>query len=149
MQSKAKTPKEYLESLPEDRKKAVSGIRKVLLKNLPKGFTEEMGYGMLGFVVPHSIYPPGYHCDPKKPLPFISLASQKNYISLYHMGLYKGPLLTWFQKEWKSVSKKKLDVGKCCIRFKNLDDIPLELIGTLARKMTPQQWIGVYEKNLK
>lgn len=146
MQSKAKTPKEYIDSLPEDRKRAVSGIRKTILKNLPKGFSEVMCYGMLGYVVPHSMYPKGYHCNPKQPLPFINVASQKNYISIYHMGLYKGKLLDWFKREWKSVSKKKLDMGKCCIRFKKFEDVPLDLIGRLASKLTPQKWIEIYEK---
>lgn len=149
MQSKAKTPKEYIDSLPEDRKKAVSTIRKAIIKNLPKGFTEEMSYGMLGYVVPHSIYPNGYHCNPKLPLPFINLASQKNYISLYHMGLYEGELLDWFKKEWEKVSGKKLDMGKCCIRFKKPEDISLNLIGKLCSKITPKKWIAIYEKNIK
>ena len=149
MQSKATTPEDYLESLPEDRKKIVSDIRKVLLKNLPKGFREGMGYGMIGYVVPHSLYPAGYHCDPKLPLPFISLASQKNHIALYHMGLYGGEHLEWFQKEWKKATDKKLDMGKSCIRFKKAEDVPLKLIGELASKITPQEWIAVYEKNLK
>ena len=148
MQSKATTPEAYIESLPADRQKIVSQIRKTLIKNLPKGFQEVMSYGMLGYVVPHAIYPDGYHCDPKQPLPFISLASQKNNISLYHMGLYAGEHLEWFQKEWKKYSDKKLDMGKSCIRFKKPEDVPLELIGQLAAKITPQQWIETYEKNL-
>jgi hypothetical protein len=149
MQSKATTPEEYIASLPEDRRQIISQIRKVLLKNLPRGFQETMGYGMLGYVVPHTLYPGGYHCDPKQALPFISLASQKNHIALYHMGLYGGEHLDWFQKAWKKVTDKKLDMGKSCIRFKKAEDVPLELIGELATKMTPRQWIDVYEKNLK
>jgi hypothetical protein len=149
MQSKATSPEEYIESLPEDRQEIISKIRKVLLKNLPKGFKEVMSYGMLGYVVPHSIYPDGYHCDPKLPLPFISLASQKSHIALYHMGLYGGKHLEWFQKEWQKVSPKKLDMGKSCIRFKKAEDVPIELIGRLAAKITPSEWIEVYEKNLK
>jgi len=149
MQSKATTPEEYIDSLPEDRRKIISQIRKVILKNIPKGFTETMNYGMLGYVVPHTLYPAGYHCDPKQPLPFINLASQKNHIALYHMGLYGGAYLDWFQKEWKKVSGKKLDMGKSCIRFKKPDDVPLELIGELASKITPKEWISIYEKNLK
>jgi Domain of unknown function (DU1801) len=148
MQSKAKTPKEYLASLPDDRKHAVSEIRKVILKNLPKGFEEVMD-GMLGYVVPHSLYPGGYHCDPKTPLPFIGLASQKNYIAFYHMGLYAGAHLEWFQEQWKIVSPKKLDMGKCCVRFKKFEDVPLDLIGQLCAKMKPQQWIDIYESHLK
>lgn len=150
MQSKATTPEAYIAELPDDRQKAISELRNVILKNLPKGFSEGMGYGMLGYFVPHSLYPAGYHCDPKLPLPFLSLASQKNYISLYHMGLYdEGDLLDWFKTQWQTVSKKKLDMGKCCIRFKKPEDIPMELIGELCTKITPQDWIGIYEKNYK
>ncbi len=149
MQSKATTPEEYIKNLPEERKDAITEIRKIILKNLPKGFSECMSYGMLGYVVPHSLYPQGYHCDPKQPLPFISLASQKNYISLYHMGLYEGELLEWFKKEWKKVSQKKLDMGKCCIRFKKFEDVPLQLIGKLVKKVSVEQWITTYERNLK
>ncbi len=146
MQSKAATPQEYIDSLPGERKRAISEIRKVIRKNLPKGFSEVMNYGMLGYVVPSSMYPPGYHCNPELPLPFINLASQKNYISFHHMALYEGPLLEWFRKEWESVSGKKLDMGKCCVRFKSLEDVPLELIGRLVSKITPEQWIEMYEK---
>jgi len=149
MQSKATTPEEYIEALPEDRKKIISQIRKTILKNLPKGFKEEMSYGMLGYVVPHSLYPDGYHCDPKLPLPFISLASQKNFISFYHMGLYGGEYLEWFQKKWKNHSDKKLDMGKSCIRFKKQEDIPLQLLGELCTKIAPQEWIALYERNVK
>ena len=149
MLSKAATPEEYIEGLPEDRKQIMSQIRKTILKNLPKGFKEGMGYGMIGYVVPHSLYPSGYHCDPKLPLPFMSLASQKNFITFYHMGLYGGAHLEWFQKEWTKHSNKKLDMGKSCVRFKKAEDVPLALIGELCAKMTPQQWIDVYEKNLK
>jgi hypothetical protein len=145
MQSKATTPKQYIESLPIDRSRAIAEIRNVILKNLPTGFAEVMCYGMLGHVVPHSIYPAGYHCNPKQPLPFISLASQKNYISLYHMALY-GPLLDWFRKEWKSASGKKLDMGKCCVRFKSLEDVPLDLIGRIVARIMPVQWVRMYEE---
>jgi hypothetical protein len=105
-----------------------------------------MSYGMLGYIVPHSIYPKGYHCDPKLPLPFMCLASQKNYISLHHMGLYEGELLDWFTKKWKTVTDKRLDMGKCCIRFKKTEDIPFALIGELSAKMSPEKWIKIYEK---
>ena len=148
MISKATTPEEYIESLPEDRRKIISEMRKAILKNLPKGFEEVMGYGMLGYVVPHKIFPKGYHCDPSQPLPYISLASQKNHIALYHMGLYASPKMEWLEKEWKKYSSKKLDMGKSCIRFKKAEDVPLELIGTLAAMMTPQEWLRLYEKNL-
>ena len=149
MQSKALTAEEYLDNLPDDRKKIITQLRNTIRKNLPKGFKESMGYGMLCYVVPHSIYPPGYHCDPKLALPFISLASQKNHIAIYHMGLYGGKYLDWFQKEWKNHSDKKLDMGKSCIRFKKPEDIPLDLIAELCTKMTPEDWIALYEQNIK
>jgi len=146
MQSKAKTVDEYIETLPEDRQKAVNDIRKVVNKNLPKGFEEMMSYGMMGWAVPHELYPNGYHCDPKQPLPFMGIASQKNFISVYSMCLYSDDkLLKWFQKEWPKHSSRKLDMGKSCIRFKKIDDIPLKLIGELASKVTPAQWIEIYE----
>ncbi len=150
MQSKAKTVADYIDSLPPERKQIISAIRKAILKNLPKGFHEEMNYGMIGYVVPHKLYPAGYHCDPTLPLPFLGVASQKNFIAIYHMGIYAEPkLLQWFQDEWKAYSTKKLDMGKSCIRFKKPEDVPLDLIGELATKMTPQQWIGIYEKAFK
>lgn len=149
MTSTATSPLAYLASLPDERRPIITAIREQLVKNLPAGFQEGMGYGMLCYTVPHSLYPAGYHCDPKQPLPFISLASQKNYISLYHMGLYEGELLDWFRAEWAKVSKKKLDMGKCCIRFKKPEDVPLDLIGELATKVTPQQWMEYYERVTK
>lgn len=146
MQSKALTVKDYLESLPEDRKKAMNELRKIILKNLPKGYSEEMSYGMIGYVIPHSIYPNGYHCDPKLPLPFMSIASQKNFIAVYHMGVYADEkILKWFTTEYAKHSKTKLDMGKSCIRFKKIDQIPFGLIGELASKMSPKEWIGLYE----
>ncbi len=150
MQSKATTVEDYLKELPEDRKVAMTELRKVILKNLPKGFKEGMGYGMMGYSVPHSKYPAGYHCKPEDPLPFMSLASQKNFIAVYHMGVYSDPkLLKWFTDEFPKHSKTKLDMGKSCIRFKKPDQIPFKLIGELASKMTPDDWIKIYEKNLK
>lgn len=150
MQSTAASPQEYIDSLPEDRKHAMTELRKVILKNLPNGFKEEMSYGMLGYVVPHSSYPSGYHCNPKLPLPFVSIASQKNFIAVYHMGLYADKdLLNWFTTEYSNESKIKLDMGKSCIRFKKSDQIPLKLIGELASKMTPQKWIEIYERGVK
>lgn len=117
--------------------------------NLPNGFEEQISYGHIGFVVPHSMYPNGYHCDPTSPLPFIGLASQKNFIALYHMGIYSDEkLLNWFKEEYPKHAKRKLDMGKSCIRFKKTDDIPYDLIGRLASKITPDQWIATYEKNL-
>lgn len=150
MQSKASTVKEYIDSLPPDRKKVISELRKIIKKNLPKGFSEGMGYGMMGYSVPLSLYPEGYHCTPGQPLPFIGLASQKNFIALYHMGIYSDPdLLDWFRKEYKKHSEVKLDMGKSCIRFTKMDKIPYKVIGELVSKMTPQQWIGIYERILK
>lgn len=146
MQSTAKTAREYLETLPDERKAVMAELRKTLIDNLPEGFREGMGYGMLCYSVPHSIYPPGYHCDPKLPLPFISLASQKNFIALYHMGIYAdNELLEWFTAEYPKHAKYKLDMGKSCIRFKRIDDIPLALIAELARKITVDKWILTYE----
>lgn len=146
MQSTAKTPQEYINELPDDRKQAVQKLREVILKNLPNGFSEVMGYGMLGYVIPHSIYPKGYHSDPKLPLPFINIASQKNFIAVYHMGVSVNKvLLEWFTNEYPKYSKTKLDMGKGCIRFKKIDQIPYVLIGELAGKITPQEWIAMYE----
>ena len=148
MKSKAKTPKEYVDQLPDDRKKVIAKLRTTLRKNLPKGFKEEMNYNMLGYVVPHKLYPGGYHCDPKLPLPFMNLASQKNFVSVYHMGLAAdAKLLNWFVKRYSKTVEGKLDMGKSCVRFKNLENIPYDLIGELATKMTPQQWIKLYEKH--
>ncbi|MFN0156880.1 MAG: DUF1801 domain-containing protein [Bacteroidota bacterium] len=150
MQSKAKTPKAYIDSLPEERKQPIKELRKVVLKNLPKGFSEVMSYGMLGYVIPHSIYPDGYHCDPKQPLPFMCIASQKNFVAVYHMGVYSNKdLFKWFTTEYAKQSKTKLDMGKSCIRFKKLDQIPYNLIGELAGRITPKQWIATYEKEIK
>ena len=146
MQSNATTPDEYGASLPDNRKEIIGNLRKSINKNLPKGFEEVMSYGSLGWVVPHKLYSAGYHCDPKLPLPFISIASQKNHIVVYHMGIYSsGPLLDWFNTEWPKHSSKKLDMGKSCIRFKKPADVPVALIGELASKMTPQEWIDIYE----
>lgn len=150
MQSKAKSVDQYIDELPPDRKQIMSDLRKVIKKNLPKGFSEGMGYGMMGWSVPHSLYPPGYHCTPELPLPFMGLASQKNFVALYHMGIYADPkLLKWFTTAWPKHSAKKLDMGKSCLRFKKAEDVPLELIGELATKMTPQEWIDCYESKMK
>lgn len=150
MQSKATTPADYIASLPQERKEAMIQLRKTILQNLPEGFKEEMSYGGLGYVVPHSVYPAGYHCDTKLPLPFIGLASQKNFIGFYHMGLYADKrLYDWFVKEYPKYVKTKLDMGKSCVRFKKAGNIPFDLIGELVTKMTPQQWIKVYETQLK
>ncbi|HMT07006.1 MAG TPA: DUF1801 domain-containing protein [Pyrinomonadaceae bacterium] len=146
MQSPAKTPDEYIASLPEDRREAMTKLREIINKKIPKGFVEVMSYGHIGWVVPHSIYPKGYHCDPKLPLPFLSIASQKNFMAVYHMGVYADPkLMDWFTSEWPKHSQKKLDMGKSCIRMKKPEDVPNALIGELAKKMTPKQWIETYE----
>ena len=150
MQSKAKTPKEYIDSLPDDRKKAIVELRKEIVKNLPEGFREEMTYGMIGYVVPHALYPDGYHCDPAQALPFLNIASQKNFIAVYHMGVYADKkLYAWFTKEYPKHSKAKLDMGKSCIRFKKPDQIPYKLIGELASKITVKEWIKTYETAFK
>lgn len=150
MQSKATTPDQYIAELPEDRKPAMEKLRSIFLENIPKGFEEQMGYGMLGFVVPFSLYPSGYHCDSKQPLPFAGMASQKNFIALYHMGIYADPeLLDWFVSEYPKHSKQKLDMGKSCIRFKKMDQIPYELIAELMQKISVQDWISTYEKQFK
>lgn len=150
MQSTAKTPDEYIASLPEDRKEVIAKLRTIFLENLPEGFAERMGYGMVGYDVPHSIYPNGYHCDPKQPLPFLAMASQKNFIAVYHMGIYANKeIYDWFVAEYPKHCKTKLDMGKSCIRFKKMNDIPYELLGELATKMTVQDWITTYETAFK
>lgn len=150
MVSNATTPEEYINELPEDRKEAILKIRKVIAKNLPEGFEAGMGYGMLSYHIPKNTYPNGYHCNPKLPLPFMNIASQKNFIGLYHMGLYaKKELYDWFVGEYPKHCKRKLDIGKSCIRFKKMDDIPYELIGELVSKMTVNGWIEIYEQNIK
>lgn len=150
MQSKATSPDAYIAELPEDRQKAITQLRKVIKKNLPKGFQETMGYGMIGYVVPHSKYPAGYHCNPKDPLPFMNVASQKNFIAVYHMGVYADPkLLKWFQDAHAKASPKKLDMGKSCMRYKKEEDIPFELIGELASKISVDEWIKKYETVFK
>lgn len=147
MQSKAKTVQEYIDSLSAERKPVIVALRKAISRNLPKGFDEIISYGMIGYVVPHKLYPGGYHVTPELPLPFIGLASQKNHIAVYHMAMH-GELLDWFQDEWRVYSSKKLDMGKVCIRFRKPEDVPIDLIGTLASKMTPKQWIEIYEKSI-
>lgn len=150
MQSKAATIDEYIAGLPEDRKAVIIKLRKVIGKNIPKGFKEQMMYGMPGYVVPHSIFPAGYHCDPKLPLGFLSFGTQKHFIALYHMGIYGDPkLLKWFTDEYPKHCKNKLDMGKACIRFKNLEDIPYELIGELVGKVSVQEYVSGYESALK
>lgn len=150
MNSNATSPDEYIDQLPEDRKEVMMKLREVLKQNLPFGFNEEMSYGMIGYVVPKSIYPAGYHCDPKLPLPFISIASQKNFVAFYHMGIYAdGKLLEWFIQEFPKHCNSKLDMGKSCVRFKKMQDIPFALLGELSGKMTPEDWINTYEREYK
>lgn len=141
------TVNEYIEQLDESRQKVVQKIREVILKNQPEGFEETIDYGMIAYVVPLSIYPKGYRNDKKHPLPFVSLASQKNYISLYHMGVYSDkPMLDWFTVEYAKRCKTKLDMGKGCIRFKKMGDIPYDLIAQLMQKITPQQCVEQFER---
>lgn len=139
----------YYKNVPVERQEAMKKLRKLLQTKLPKGFEECMSYGFPSFSVPHSLYPAGYHCDTSIPLPFISIASQKNFIALYHMGIYADPeLMAWFTKEYPKHCKSKLDMGKSCIRFKKMEEIPYELIGELLSKMSPKDWINRYEKML-
>ena len=145
-----KTIKEYLETLTPDRKKTLTELHNVIIKNLPKGFVEEINYNIPGYVVPHTLYSKGYHVNPKLPLPFINIASQKNHIAFYHLGIYSNEkLLIWFKEQWPKHSSTKLDMGKSCIRFKRPEDIPFKLIGELVSKITPQEWIKIYENSLK
>lgn len=150
MQYDANSPEDYISQVPENRKDTLKKLLITIKDNLPKGFEEGIQYKMIGYYVPHSIYPEGYHCSPSEPLPFMSFASQKNSVNLYHMGLYAKPeLYNWFVNEYPKHCKRKLDMGKSCIRFKNTDDIPYNLIGELCTKMTPEDWIDLYESNLK
>jgi len=150
MTSDATTPEEYIMNLPEDRKRAISALRKIILAKLPEGFEEVMSYGMIGYVVPHSIYPGGYHCTPELPLPFMNIASQKNFVAIYHSGIYADKSIhDWFVSEYPKHVKTKLDMGKSCVRFKKVELIPYELIGELCSKMTVDQWIEIYETNIK
>lgn len=150
MKATGKTVNEILTSVPAERAEAFNKLHDVIVKNLPKGFEPGISYGGLGYVVPHSVYPDGYHCKPIEPLPFAGIASQKNSINFYHMGIYANPkLLKWFVAEYPKHCKRKLDMGKSCVRFKKIDDIPYELIGELMTKMSVKEWIDIYEKNLK
>lgn len=146
MNYKSATIEEYLNQIPNERKDAIKKILELMEQNLPKGFEARINYSMPGYVVPHSLFPAGYHCDPKLPLPFINIASQKNFIALYHMGIYANPdLLQWFQTEYKKHVPSKLDMGKSCIRFKKVEQIPYELLAELFKKMTPEEWIKIYK----
>jgi len=146
MKIKVNNIQEYIKNIPEDRKDIFDKLMKTVRENIPSGFLEELSYGFPSWVVPHSLYSKGYHCSPKLPLPFVSVASQKNFIALYHMGIYATTeLLDWFVTEYPKHCKRKLDMGKSCIRFKKMDDIPFKLIGELMGKMTPEDWINKYE----
>ena len=148
MQSKAKTVERYLAELPAERRETIAAIREIILKNLPKGYEEGMQYGMIGYYVPHSIYPNGYHCDPRQPLPFASIASQKNHMAIYLMCLYGSPEHeAWFRSEWAK-SGKKLDMGKSCVRFKKLEDVPLKVVGTAVKRVPVKKFIERYESVL-
>jgi uncharacterized protein YdhG (YjbR/CyaY superfamily) len=150
MHIKANSPELYLEQVPDDRKEAIRKLRQTILENLPEGFAEVLAYGMMGYVVPHSVYPAGYHCDPKQPLPFMGFASQKNSINFYHMGIYADPqLMGWFVEEYPKHTQTKLDMGKSCVRFKKPEHIPFELIAALVRKVSVTEWIKTYESQLK
>ena len=150
MQYDVNTPAEYIEAIPVERKPVLKKLRSVIRKNIPKGFKETIQYKMISYVVPHSIYPDGYHCTPTDALPFISIASQKNFVALYHMGIYAMPKVhDWFVKEYPKYCQRKLDMGKSCVRFKYMDDIPYDLIGELMKKITVDEWIAKYEKAIK
>jgi hypothetical protein len=149
MTSKAKTVKEYLAELPAERRAAIQKVRGVILKNLGAGYAEGMQYGMIGYHVPHRVYPPGYHCDPTQPLPFAGLASQKNHMALYLMCIYGSPQHEdWFRKEWAKTGRK-LDMGKSCIRFKKLEDLPLDVIGKAIARVPVRDFIEYYESAIK
>ena len=150
MQYKANSPEDYIGQLPEERKAPMTKLHNLIKDNMPKGLESGMSYGMPAYFVPKSIYPPGYHCKPFPPLPFINIASQKNFIALYHLGLYaKKELHDWFVSEYPKHSKYKLDMGKSCVRFKKIDDIPYDLIEELLGKMTVEEWIEIYETAVK
>lgn len=150
MKANGKTVKEILDNLPEERVEPFNKLHDVIVKNLPKGFEAAISYGGLGYVVPHELYPAGYHCKPTEPLPFAGIASQKHSINFYHMGMYANPeLMNWFVAEYPKHCKQKLDMGKSCVRFKKLDDIPYKLIGELMKKMSVKDWINIYETTMK
>lgn len=150
MQIKASNPKEYISKIPEDRIPSFKKLRQTILNNLPKGFKEQMSYGMIGYVVPKNIYPHGYHCDTNLPLPFANIASQKNFIALYHAGIYANKKIhDWWVSEYPKHCKYKLDMGKSCVRFKKVEDIPYDLIAKLMQKISVEDWIKMYERNIK
>lgn len=150
MQYNAATVQDYIDQIPEERKVPIRKLRKTILDHIPPGFEEGIQYKMIGYYVPHSVYPDGYHCDAKVPLPFMNVASQKNFIALYHAGIYANKKLSdWFIAEYPKHCKYKLDMGKSCIRFKKVEDIPYDLIAQLVTKMSVDDWIDIYETNIK
>jgi len=150
MKIEANTVQEYLDNIQEERKPAINRLRDIIKDNIPVGFEKCISFGMIGYVVPHTIYPDGYHCNTKLPLPFLNIANQKNFVAIYHMGLYANPdLMAWFIKEYPKHCKYKIDLGKSCIRFKKIDHIPFDLIEELVKKMTTNDWISIYEENVK
>jgi uncharacterized protein YdhG (YjbR/CyaY superfamily) len=150
MKIKPKNAEEYISNVQEKHQEAITKLRQTVLDNLPEGFEERMNYNMLGYVVPHSVYPAGYHCNTELPLPFMNIASQKNFIGFYHMGIYANPkLYDWFVKEYEKTVPTKLDMGKSCVRMKKPEHIPYELIGELVKKMSAKDWISLYEKNIR
>ncbi|MEZ6098866.1 MAG: DUF1801 domain-containing protein [Pirellulaceae bacterium] len=149
MPQKFESVEQYLASLSVERQEMVGAIRHVILQNLPKGYEEGIQYNMIGYYVPHSVYPAGYHCDPRQPVPFVNLASQKNYVSLYLFCIYVNEeLVEWFRDAWTSMGKK-LDMGKSCIRIKKPDDVPLKLIGQTVKKVPVKKFLASYEESLK
>lgn len=150
MKTPGTTVEEILANIPEERKEAFYKLHQTIVDHLPAGFEPGISYGGLGYVVPHRLYPAGYHCKPTEPLPFAGMASQKNSINFYHMGIYSDPdLMDWFLAEYPKHSSQKLDMGKSCIRFKKPEHIPYQLMGQLMEKMTAEQWIALYERILK
>lgn len=150
MRIEAEDLEDYISKLPEERQGPMNKLQAAIEANLPDGFEKGMSYGMPGCVVPHSLYPNGYHVKPEEPLPFISIASQKNFIAFYHMGVYADEkLYKWFISEYPKHSDRKIDMGKSCVRFKKIDEIPFELLGELVSKMTADEWIARYEANIK
>lgn len=146
MRSGAATPSAYLASLPPERRSVVKRLRATLRRHLPEGFEETMAYGMITWVVPHRLYPAGYHCDPRQALPFVSLASQEQYVALYHMGLQQPALLAWFKAAWPRHTAARLDLGKACLRLRDAADVPYALVAELAERMTPRDWIEAYQR---
>lgn len=150
MRYEASSVDDYVQQLPDNQQAAVKKLRQVINKNIPKGFEEQLSYGMIGWVIPHSLYPPGYHCNPSLPLPFLAVGAQKHFVALYHMGIYADEkLMKWFTDAWAKATDAKLDMGKSCIRFKKPEDIPFDLVGALSTKMSTEDVINLYENTFK